>query len=75
VDLRISALEKQGKLDEAIALLDSLCEEEPGVGARSAARAGQIARAIGPARRRALKANKTKESDVELQARRRRTTR
>ncbi|HEV8113856.1 MAG TPA: hypothetical protein VGR31_13860 [Planctomycetota bacterium] len=63
--LRISGLEKQGKLDEAIALLDSLMKKNPESRAIGGA-AGQIARAIDRRAGELLKANKTKESDVEL---------
>jgi tetratricopeptide (TPR) repeat protein len=63
--LRISALEKQGKLDEAVALLDSLIKKNPESRAIGGA-AGQIARSIDRRAQDLAKANKAKESDVEL---------
>jgi tetratricopeptide (TPR) repeat protein len=63
--LRISALEKQGKLDEAVALLDSLVKKNPDSRAIGGA-AGQIARAMDRRSGELAKANKLKESDVEL---------
>jgi tetratricopeptide (TPR) repeat protein len=63
--LRISALEKQGKLDEAIALLDSLMKKNPDSRAIGGA-AGQIARAIDRRAQELLTAGKTKESDDQL---------
>ena len=60
--LRISAMEKQGKLDEAIALLDSLIKKSPESRAIGRA-AGQIARAIDRRSEEFDKAGKTKERD------------
>src|SRR5260221_361971 len=58
--LRISALEKQGKLDEAVALLDSLVKKNPDSRAIGGA-AGQIARALDRRSRGPAKADKAKE--------------
>jgi tetratricopeptide (TPR) repeat protein len=63
--LRISALEKQGKLDEAIALLDSLMKKNPDSRAIGQA-AGQIARAIDRRAADLEKNGKSKETDAEL---------
>lgn len=63
--LRISALERQGKLDEAVALLDSLIKKNPDSRAIGGA-AGQIARSIDRRAQDLAKANKAKESDAEL---------
>jgi len=63
--LRISALEKQGKIDDAVGLLDSLVKKNPDSRAIGGA-AGQIARALDQRAQDLEKAGKKKESDEQL---------
>lgn len=62
---RISALEKQGKLDEAVALLDALVKRDPGSRAIGPA-AGMIARALDLRAQALATENKVRESDEQL---------
>jgi tetratricopeptide (TPR) repeat protein len=62
---RISALEKQGKLDEAVALLDSLIKKDPESRAIGGA-AGQVARALDKRADDLFKQGKARESDDQL---------
>jgi len=64
-NFRISALQKQGKLDEAVALLDALVKRDPESRAIGTA-AGVIARALDTRASELEKAGKTRESDEQL---------
>ena len=62
---RISALEKQGKLDEAVALLDSLVKKDPESRAIAVA-AGTVARALDKRADELTKQNKAREAEEQL---------
>jgi tetratricopeptide (TPR) repeat protein len=62
---RISALQKQGKLDEAVALLDTLVKRDPNSRAIGTA-AGVIARALDVRAGELEKAGKAREADEQL---------
>jgi tetratricopeptide (TPR) repeat protein len=64
-NFRISALQKQGKLDEAVALLDALVKRDPNSRAIGAA-AGVIARALDARAAEFEKAGKTREREDQL---------
>jgi tetratricopeptide (TPR) repeat protein len=64
-NFRISALQKQGKLDEAVALLDALVKRDPNSRAIGAA-AGVIARALDARAAEFEKAGKTREREEQL---------
>ncbi|MFN0006897.1 MAG: hypothetical protein ACKVXR_03240 [Planctomycetota bacterium] len=64
-NFRISALQKQGKLDEAVALLDALVKRDPESRAIGTA-AGIIARALDLRASELEKAGKNRESDEQL---------
>ena len=64
-NFRISALQKQGKLDEAVALLDALVKKDPNSRAIGAA-AGVIARALDARASELEKQGKAREADEQL---------
>lgn len=64
-NFRISALQKQGKLDEAVALLDALVKKDPNSRAIGTA-AGIIARALDARASELEKAGKVRESEEQL---------